>query len=101
MKKSELKTGHIIETRNGERGIVLLNTFDEEDIIIFHNGEDISLSNEYNEDLICFPDDQKQGNPAENFAKRLDIVKVYEPQISNRFLYFNTNSFLELIWERK
>ena len=93
MKKSDLKTGMIIETRKGKLGMVLLDTV-KGDIIGggCHIGGDERTwmpLNALNDDLI-YPS-----------CYESDIVKVYQPGCGNNIYgSFEVNS-MRLVWERK
>ena len=92
MKKSELKSGMVVENRRGKRGIVFLNSC---------NG-DVIGGGEYSWDegtwgpLDNFDDDLKSflGNVA------YDIVKVYNPNSNRYFGQISGMSNSDLIWER-
>ena len=96
MKKSDLKTGMVIERADGQRGLVVLNNCYGEDGIIYAN-DNWSGLDAYDEDLtwnFVGPDSQ------------LDVVKVYKPSTPNNFLNFKTLSDhllgeMECIWERE
>lgn len=87
--KSDLKTGMIVETREGIKYVVLLNACMFGDLIV--NGNDLcwnGLSN-YNDELI-----EHHG------YNELDIVKVYKPKHPYTIHTFEEDA-LELIWERE
>ena len=96
MKKSDLKTGMVVELANGRRGLVVVNNCYGEDGIIYSN-DNWSGLDAYDEDLtwnFVGPDSQ------------LDVVKVYKPSTPNNFLNFKTLKdhlfgTMKLIWERK
>ena len=103
MKKSDLRTGMIVETRSGSEYVVFINTCQPEfcsdnyrdengDIALIVNQENYlwtSLNN-YNEDL-CKNDD-----------KSADIVKVYIPYHPYAFMDITyEKSDRKLIWERE
>ena len=96
MKKSDLKTGMVIERADGQRGLVVLNNCYGEDGIIYSN-DNWSGLDAYDEDLTW------------NFVSRdpqLAIVKVYKPSTPNNFLNFKTLKdhlfgSMDCIWERK
>lgn len=86
MKKSDLKDGMVVETRDGIK--YLIRTLENGDKILSAMGKWLALDDGYDEDLNddCFKD--------------LDIVKIFT---TNEFVLssvFNENS-LNLIWERK
>lgn len=95
MKKSDLKTGMIIKTRDGRRGIVLLNT-PEGDVI----GSDGRISRNrtfqplyaFNEDLQRNDDDSVElGN------SDFDIVKVWGYSTNREAVSFEVDR--ELLWD--
>lgn len=83
--KDMLKTGMWIETRNGEKGIVLLNTVDG-DLV---SGE------------TWFPLDSVNHNlkRKDNSDSPYDIVKIYSPNCNHNYYNFNP-SINELLWQR-
>ena len=92
MKKKDLKTGMIVETRSGKLGMVLLDTA-EGDIIGggTHIADDTRTwmpLNSLNDDLTY---------PLRDDA---DIVKVYRPTLNNRYGSFDVNKTL-LVWQRE
>jgi hypothetical protein len=91
MKKSDLKSGMIIERRNGDKGMVLLNT-SKGDIIGGGGGSGYKtwggLDN-YNDDLTY----NSCG------IHGYDIVKIYDADCNMGFGSFGTD-YLNLIWTR-
>lgn len=82
MNKSDLKTGMVVEYRNGDRDMVL------KDAGIFTDGEDGLLMSEFSDDLIHEVD------------RDHTIVKVYDAPAD--FLdYINLNASRTLIWQRE
>ena len=79
MKKSDLKTGMVVQMRNGCRGVVLRdavcpkdNPDEEKDFIIgLKNPSDFEPFSDYNDDLLL----KYRGV----IGHRFDIVYVYEP----------------------
>ena len=53
MKKSDLKTGMVVEARNGEKYLVMLEPDCEDRELINFNGGYLSL-NDYNDELIFY-----------------------------------------------
>lgn len=108
MKKSDLKTGMIIETRGGQRGLIALDNCYGQDAVIFHEESWTGLSG-YNDDLIWH-----EGDP-DTFVQSMAIMKVYKPNLPTGFLSrkskkFSSNGYygfsceygeMELLWERK
>ena len=95
MKKSELKTGMVVELANSSRALVVKDNCYGEDSIIFANDNWTGLDS-YSEDLLWYVDE----------IERLDLVKVYKPTTPNNFLNFRTlkdhlNGTMECIWERE
>ena len=89
MKKSELKTGMQVETRDGERYVVLLDT-PSGDVIVKVGGNNWDELNNYNK-LMLFNNKE--------FLKS-DIVKVYSNTFSNQYLIKKMDERF-LIWERE
>jgi hypothetical protein len=83
MRKSELKTGMIVELSNGRKNIVMLNPFKGRDVIIDVITNDFILFNDLREDLTCY------GHP------EYDIISVKE---SGKHSKLNPEIIL---WERK
>jgi hypothetical protein len=75
MKKQDLKTGDFVLTRNGDRGIVLLNTKDG-DLIKYFFGRDA---------MYCFNEDLTNKNDNE-----FDIVEVWRADLISRSLNYST-----------
>ena len=90
MKKSDLKTGMIVEKRSGEKGLIILNNTYDEDAIIFNENSWTPLGR-YSSGLIWF------GN-----MREFDIIKVYITDLPTGFLS-RKNKFgpFDPIWERK
>ena len=92
MKKSELKTGMVVELRSGNRALVVKDTCCGNDAIIFADDNWIEL-------------DRYNNNLAWSFGLH-DIISVYKPSSPNNFLNFKTLSDhllgeMECIWERE
>ena len=91
MKKSDLKTGMVVETRNGEKYLVMLNTDYKDMELINFKGGYLPLYY-YNSELIF----------AEQPFREFDIVKAYLVENSIRWLLSNKERMeFKLIWERK
>ena len=94
MTKENLQTGHIIERKDGVRGIVMLNCIstnpdwpDTIDIIVCHNGTNKQLA-DYNSDL------------SHPYNPDASIVKVYAPFNPVHVLSFsNPNANHKLLWK--
>ena len=94
MKKEDLRTGHIVEHKDGVRGIVMLDCIstnrdwpDNIDIIVCDNGTNTELQ-KYHSDLSCHND------------PGASIVKVYAPFNPVHVLSFsNLNANHKLLWE--
>jgi len=98
MKKKDLKTGYIVETRSGETALIVRNNCYGEDAVIFAENNWTSLD-EFNEDLTWHNEDGLQTD----FAKTVDIMKVYKPDLPTGFLSRTSkhSNKMELLWERK
>ena len=93
MKKSQLKTGHIVETRAGEKALIVLNNVYGEDAVIFADNNWTDL-NGFNDDLFWHPESNTE------YSKTVDIMKVYQPILPCYFLS-KSNFTMDLIWERE
>lgn len=98
MTKSELKTGHIVTFRNGERYMVFRNCAPEDDTIVEINGK---LSwfplKKYNEDLTF---NRYISACDEKTIKEWDIVKV--EQCSHPYAFISKNyGTKKTIWQLK
>ena len=82
MKKGDLKTGMWVENREGNLYLVLLGTHEGDKIV--RNGVEDALSY-FNNDLTAMSD------------KDLDIVRVYQPEITNALSLDGDAKFL---WQR-
>ena len=101
MKKSELKTGMVVELANGNRALVVKDNCYKQDAIIFTNDNWTDLDS-YSEDLLWHVEEIERSA----FVKSCGIVKVYKPTTPNNFLNFKTlkdhmNGTMECIWERE
>ena len=99
MKLSDLKTGMIVETRDGETGLIVKDNCYGEDAVIFSNDSWTPLIG-FNKDLSWssvsfFPDS--------DFYKSLDIVKVFQPSLPTGFLSKDSegNNEMVTLWERE
>lgn len=91
MKKSDLKTGMIVETRNGEKYLVMLNPDCKDMELINFKGGYMSL-HYYNNELI-FTEQSTHG---------FDIVKVYSVGWTIRDLLSDKECMeFKLIWKRE
>jgi len=99
MKKSDLQTGHIIETRSGETGLIAKNNVYGEDAVIFNKGNWTSLDG-FTEDLYWYGVHYiNMKIERTSFCETVDIMKVYEPILPTEFLSRDRKK-LKLIWER-
>lgn len=85
MKKSDLKSGMVVEYRDGRKRLVV-----NDDLI----GDDGSLS------LTYYNDDLKD-NEYSVLDSDFDIIKVYRYKDNRSLSYLLKDDNLELIWERK
>ena len=86
MKKSDLKTGHRVRLRDGSYGIVMRNTADNTDGIIFSDGGYNPLDN-YEEDLMNI------------YYRSTDIIIVYGSDSLPDIVEFK--NITPILWERK
>lgn len=90
MKKSDLKTGMVVETENGEKYLVMLEPDCEGRELINFSGGYMSLSS-YNDELML-----------EKSYEEFDIMKVYSVGGSIRWLLRDKELMnFKLIWQRK
>lgn len=99
MRKSDLKTGMIVETRGGNRGTIFLDNIYEQDAVVFAKNNWTGLD-AFGEDLKWYPDINQKVRS--EHAKSVDIVKVYKPDLPTGF-FTQESKFgpLKLLWERK
>lgn len=87
MKKSELKTGMVVEYDDGRRRVVLLGTNDGDILVNIENGELYDLK-KYEENL-------------RTHYKNININKVYQPRNTICYLKSRDDSYMTLLWERE
>lgn len=98
MKKSELKTGMVVETRRGELATVMKNNCFGEDCIVFSENNQTEL-NDFDEDTLEWYKGTVYRNTLNpKHAKSLDIMKVYLPRNPAKSFSRDINE-MELIWE--
>jgi hypothetical protein len=88
MNKSNIKSGMVVETREGKRMIAFIGG--EKECVVEHGGGYISLD-DFKDDLTCSP-------------KEFDIVKIYKPKSNYSISTFISSVSIygyELVWERK
>lgn len=99
MKKQDLKTGTIVETRCGERATVLIDNVNTIDAIVFNTSNWTDLS-DFSEDLQWHKEDK---NRTEHTLS-VDIMKVYKPSTPagsiGQGYKDNYSNTLTLLWER-
>jgi hypothetical protein len=96
MKKQDLKNGMIVETRAGEKGVIIKDNVYGEDAVIFNDHNWTALDG-FDNDLIWHNKPDRI-----DFCKTVDICKVYEPDLPTGFIYKQSKfSDLKLLWERK
>lgn len=103
MKKSQLKTGMIVECRSGKRALVLLNTeLCFKDSIVFRDTNWTELE-DFSEDMIWHPKRYGTNSKRTEHEMSVDIMKVFQPQLGTSCLNFNNNfpNPGKLLWERK
>lgn len=93
-KKSDLKTGMVVEYNNGYQALVLVGEFNtpghEKQSIMFVEKDDYMLGNQYDENLI-YRDE----------CHDLSIKKIYRPKTTSIYDMFEQCDEQTLIWERK
>lgn len=89
MKKEDLKSGMVVVTRDGNKGIVLLGTT---------NGDIIGGCGEYH-GATWKPLDALNDDLTSNYEGEYDIVKIYNTSGNKNFGTIDLDK-LQLIWER-
>ena len=98
MKKQDLKTGMIVETRSGQLALIVRDNVYGQDAVIFSENNWTTLDG--------FSEDLRWGvnSLVPKFCKTIDIMKVYKPDLPTGFLS-RVNKLgkekLTLLWERK
>lgn len=97
MKKKDLKTGMIVETRAGEKALIVKDNVYGVDAVIFSQNNWTDLDG-FDDNLIWHGCD----NERTPFAETVDIMKVYKPDLPTGFLS-KTCKFGEMkpIWVRQ
>jgi hypothetical protein len=99
MKKSDLKTGMLLTTREGEVGIVMLNNTYGEDALVFSENSWTGLSG-FTEDLMWISSNETLENRID-FCKTVDIIKVEAPDLPTGFISRKSKwGGLKILWER-
>ena len=98
MKKQDLKTGMLVETRSGQLALIVKDNIYGQDAVIFAEDNWTSLDG-FSEDLRW-----SVASHVPKFCKSVDIMKVYKPDLPTGFLS-RCNKFgsqkLTLLWERE
>lgn len=90
MQKSDLKTGMVVQVRNGDKYLVLLDNPDEPNMnLIGFDGGFLQLVT-YDDDMI-----------AQSKYRAFDIMSVYTLQSSIQNLLTKSHLQYKLLWERK
>ena len=106
MNKSDLRNGHIIETRKGETGLIIKDNVFGEDAVIFSENNWTGLDG-FDENLYWYgsPRDNKFLYNRNDFCRTVDIMRVYKPNLPTGFLSRangkNNDKPMTLIWERE
>lgn len=87
MKKSDLKTGMVVELRDGTMCMVLLDTPCGD---VFVNVNGWSDMNSYDDDWRCFP----------LIYRGFDIIRVYSAESAYQMVFSRWGD-MKMIWERK
>lgn len=97
MKKSDLKTGMIIETRAGETGLIMKDNCYGEDAVVFADDNWTGL-NRFLEDMTW----TGATGGVSDYCKTVDIMKVFTPDLPSGFLKRDSKfKSWAPIWERK
>ena len=96
-KVPELKTGMVLERRNGDKVVVYTNTFDNKDIISYERGDGWDfLDGIFDRETLNYK--YSVPNPS------LDVVKIYTQRITNGHIRKGYKEIIKeaktLLWER-
>lgn len=104
MKKSDLKTGMLVETRVGEIGLIMKDNAYGEDAVVFHENSWTGLVG-FDENTLEWSLESRDPNNTRltKHCLSVDIMKVYKPDLPTGFLSRKNNFSRELtlIWERE
>lgn len=96
MKKSDLKTGMILEHRSGQTSVVFLDNVYGKDAIVFSDSSwtDINdFDDSFNWTFLS------RGLPREH---GVDVMKIYKPDLPTGFLTRESKfGSMQVLWERK
>lgn len=100
MKKSELKTGMVVELRDGRLATVFKDTFWGNDFIVMSENIQASLSNFDEDTLEWYKKDKIVSlTESEKHRRSVDIMKVYIPRTPAKCFSRDTNE-MKCIWDR-
>lgn len=94
MNKSDLKTGMVVEVKNGEKYLVMLNAENKSMSLINFNGGFMSLD-DYDESLNCV-----NGDDVDEWS----VIKVYSLEKNISVIFSCTNRVIKnakVLWERR
>lgn len=93
MKLSDIRTGHVVEFRNGERMVAMLDNIKGQDTFVNEIGFMRLMS--YDEDMLLSEHDHRSHGDED-----YDIVKVFRGEWIKDMFNPSTLSNKELIWDR-
>jgi len=106
-----LKTGMIVTCRSGKNGLIVKDNCYGEDAVVFSENNWTSLKDFDNNTLKDFDNNTlewlKHDKTRTEFAKSVDIMKVYKPNLPCDFLNVEMSGLLtgesgfKPVWERK
>jgi len=100
MKKQDLKTGMIVVTRRGEKGLIVLNNVYGEDAVIFSDKSWTGLSG-FDDNTLEWHLDSRCGATLDH-CMSVDIMEVYIPDLPTGFIKKESKfGEMDLVWERK
>lgn len=99
MKKSELKTGMVVELRSGQLATVFKDTFWSNDFIVMSENNQTGLENFDEDTLEWYKQEKNKFHPGEIHRRNTDIMKVYIPKNPAKCFSRDTNE-MKCIWDR-
>lgn len=92
MKKTELKTGMVVEVRNGDKYMCLMENIPTK----FYGSQPLFINNK---SFMCFDNYNENLERVESFDGRYDIIKVYQPEVASLDFTIECCGSKTLIWD--